>query len=186
MSGHEHEVFFRCEVCGLHFEAPDVLAHMETHIGKEVAIPDVAGEIIGGRAWKVEFDVGSQSYQLKSATRTFVWPKKTWAVATCSVKGHAPPHEKCSCGLYAAKTRAQLLDMHYHVYDQEDVVVGEVAMAGKVIPGTQGWRAEKARVAKVYVPFTRWRLAELIRDEYGVPVELDNTLRYDDDEEDED
>jgi hypothetical protein len=145
----QDEVFFRCEVCRTPLCRCRGPAHMETHIGREVMVPDVAGEILGWRAWKVEWDVTSQSYELHSATRGYTWPKNSWAYAHCAARGHAPPGEKCSCGMYAAKTREQLLDMSYHVYDTNDVVVGEVAMAGKVIPGTQGWRAERRGIEAV-------------------------------------
>lgn len=179
-------LYFQCEVCGTHVLGNEVLAHMESHIAKESVIPDVAGEITGWRAWSVHWNPSTTEIELHSATRRFAWPKKEWAFAACAVASHStPPAEKCSCGLYAAKTREQLVGMSYHHYTTDDVVIGEVAMSGKVIPGTQGWRAQKARVQKVYVPYTRWRLAEEIAAAYGVPVELDNTLKEDyDDEED--
>lgn len=87
------------------------------------------------------------------------------------------PGERCSCGLYAASSRAQLVKLGYaneHSGDQA-VFVGEVGFVGKVIPGSQGWRAEKGRIRKLYVPFHRWQYVEALEALYGVPVVLDNT-----------
>lgn len=55
------------------------------------------------------------------------------------------------------------------------IFIGEVALAGKVIPGTQGWRAERGRIARLYVPFHHWRFVEALEELYRVEVVLDNT-----------
>jgi hypothetical protein len=173
-----------CEICKQPMAADEVLRHTDEHIAKQQnVVPDMMEEIIGWRAWAVE--QRGDELELRSTTWTFVWPKKAWAVATCAVQTnrHNPPGEKCSCGLYAATSRDQLLAMRYYQFRAEyDFVIGEVGLAGKVIPGTRGWRAEKARVAKVYVPYPRWRLADLIMDQFGVPVQLGDTLVPEDDE----
>jgi hypothetical protein len=67
--------------------------------------------------------------------------------------------------------------MPYHVYSEDNfVVVGEVAMWGGVIPGTQGWRAQYGYPRQLLVPFEAWRLAAGLRADYGVPITLTNTL----------
>jgi hypothetical protein len=56
-------------------------------------------------------------------------------------------------------------------------IVGRVANWGKVVPGTQGWRAEYAYPEMLYVPFEVARyLARPVSDTYGVPVTLMNLL----------
>jgi hypothetical protein len=146
-------------------------------VATSVVIPDVAGEIIGWRAWNV---VGEHDIRLGSVTHTsYIWhPGTKYVIAECSLHSTEEiPDEKHPCGFYAAKTREHLLSMSYHRYtDTDNVVIGEVALSGKVIPGTQGWRAQKARIVKVYVPFEKWRLLEKIKEVYGVEVQLANTL----------
>lgn len=183
---------FTCDVCGDAMPAEDVISHMETHVAKEIEVPDMVGEIMGWRAWRVvPMTSDGKHVRLKSVTNGTVWPTDDWLHATCAVrnhKGEKTPAKFCSCGIYAAKDRPHLTGMHYHVYGIDmNVVIGEVAMAGKVIPGTQGWRAEKARPIKILVPYTRWRLAGPLQECYGVDVELDNTMvdQLEDDEEDE-
>ena len=51
-------------------------------------------------------------------------------------------------------------------------VVGVVGLAGKVIEGTQGWRAERGRIKELYLPPHHWRAAKALRDLYGIPVKL--------------
>jgi hypothetical protein len=57
----------------------------------------------------------------------------------------APPWEQCMCGIYAVEDVYQALPYT----NGGDGLVVRVAGAGKVIPGTQGWRAERARITGV-------------------------------------
>jgi len=167
---------FKCEQCGKVMTALEIVEH-DCMVAQAIVVPDVAGEIVGWRAWNVE---GDEDVRLKSVTHTsYTWhPGTRFQIAECSL--HATeeiPAEKHSCGFYAAKTKEHLLSMSYHRYtDTDDVVIGEVALSGKVIPGTQGWRAQKARIVRVYVPFEKWRLMRKIEEVYGVEVVLANTL----------
>jgi hypothetical protein len=179
-----------CDVCGLRITAEEVVEHMETHVAKEIEIPDMVGEIIGWRAWRVNvMSLDGQSVRLQSVTKRTAWLPNQWLHAKCEVGRHPDakvPVKSCSCGIYAAKHRPHLTGMHYHVYEIDStVVIGEVALAGKVVPGTQGWRAEKARPVRLLVPWTRWKLAQPLELTYGIPVELDNTLKKEDEEDDE-
>lgn len=144
----------------------------------ELRVPDVVGEIVGWRAWKI---IGSEREpRLFSVTNSTLWVPGEWIEAVCS-RGHTSeqiPHEGCACGIYAARTREHLLEMSYNRYGDDDtVVIGEVGFAGKVIPGTQGWRAQKARPLRLFVPYERWRFVERLAGDYGVPVELSNTFK---------
>jgi hypothetical protein len=145
-------------------------------VESDLRAPDVLGEVIAWRAWKV---IGSDRLPMLSSVThaTTIWHPAHYTFATCggssscrrSVGDLRVPGERCSCGLYAAKTREQLIGLGY------GVLIGEVALSGKVIPGTQGWRAEKGRIAKLYVPFTDWKLVSPLEDLYQVPVVLDRT-----------
>jgi hypothetical protein len=56
-------------------------------------------------------------------------------------------------------------------------IVGRLAMWGKVVEGSQGWRAEYAYPEMLYVPFEVARLIAMpAADTYGVPVTLLNVL----------
>jgi hypothetical protein len=138
----------------------------------EPLIPDIAGVVIGWRAW----GINDHPLRLYSVTHAAVWPPREPIEAECH-KPHAVPDPKCSCGLYAARTLDHLAGMGYQRYRDDDfVVVGEVAMWGGVIPGTQGWRAQFAYPRRLLVPFEAWRYAAGLRDAYGVQVALSNTL----------
>ncbi len=63
-------------------------------------------------------------------------------VSGFSVDPHPAPAEGCTCGLYAARSlgalRGQML------FGLNRMVVGQVSLWGKVIPGQHGYRAEFA------------------------------------------
>lgn len=169
---------FKCSNCGKELEVSDIPDH-NCLIATPIVVPDMIGEVMGWRAWKI---VGEgDSVRLGSVTHTgYCWkPKQKYHIAECGIHGTEEiPFENHTCGFYAAKTREHLLSMSYHRYNEvDDVVIGEVAMSGKIIPGTQGWRAQKARIEKIYVPFERWKLFRAIEEVYDVKVELANTLK---------
>ena len=88
---------------------------------------------------------------------------------------HRTPGEGCTCGIYAARNlrhlRGQLL------LGLTPMVVGEVAMWGKVIPGQHGYRAEFAYPKRLRIIR---RLADSQAPDpepltvYGVPVDVAN------------
>jgi hypothetical protein len=152
----------------------------------DIVVPDVAGEILGWRAWKV---VGNGPYtrlQSVNAHEMFgvprelcIWPTNRWMLAAC-VRGHVDvPHEGCKCGLYAAETRSYLLQYGYANYEHvlDDLVIGVVGLVGKVIPGTQGWKAQRARVVRLEVPYEKEPLARRLGELYRVPVGLGYLFR---------
>lgn len=96
-------------------------------------------------------------------------------------KDHGVPGEGCTCGLYSAKTQKHLMGMGYRKYDAERTgqfrVMGEVSLWGKIVEGTQGWRAEFGYPRNLLVPFEAYALVAPLKDAYGVPVELANILK---------
>ena len=149
-------------------------------------VPDLMGEIIGWRAWRVIGGRPEKLPMLASATYgDTIWHPGYWTPATCSGRSECSrsldgrvPGEECSCGLYAAKDRSQLVGLPYGRQDgRRPKIVGEVGLAGKVIPGSQGWRGEKGRIVRLYVPFQLWRLVTPLEELYQVEAVLDNTQK---------
>lgn len=145
--------------------------------------PDVVGEIVGFRAWTVEPSI-LRGPTLHSFSFDADWPRDGWMVATCDDGCTDPPGKGCHCGIYAARERSHLVSMGYH--DEQSmwawthgrvIAIGEVGLAGKVIPGTKGWRAARARPLRLWVSYTEWRVAVSLAAAYGVPVGLTNKLR---------
>jgi len=137
----------------------------------DMRTPDIAGEITAFRAWLVE--AGWRRAMLRSFNWTF-WPPDGWLVAECKRADCDIPGEHCSCGIYAARHRQHLHDIGYLHQDTYGmpVVVGEVGLVGKVIPGTLGWRAARARVTRLWVSHEHRRLTAPLSAAYQVPVTL--------------
>ncbi len=164
-----------------------VLIHHLTKSASNRA-PDVLGEVVAYRAWRV---VGSLRLPMLASV-TFngtIWHPQRWTIADCGGKdtcdkslgdaaGLGVPGERCTCGLYAARDREHLVSMAYNRFndDAHPVFIGQVGLAGKVIPGSQGWRAEKGRVIRLYVPHHLAKYAAPLERLYGVDVELTNTF----------
>ncbi len=152
----------------------------ETLPATDVRVPDVVGEVNGWRAWRL---VGTKTLpRLMSVTHTplacsrdagadSIWPPGRWFRATCPEHVETVPDEGHTCGIYAARSREHLIALGYGVYaDEENRVVGEIAYAGKVIPGSQGYRGELARVKRLIVPYELWEWVEPLERAYHVPA----------------
>jgi len=148
--------------------------------GYQPIVPDVLGEAVGWRAWTV-LKPETPHPRLRSANAGGqelihqIWPPERWMIARCPYGHEYPdiPVTTCSCGLYAAKTLDHLLDMRYACMSEGATnVIGEVGMTGRVIEGTQGWKAAKARVLKLYVPLQSDALGQHLSDVFNVPYEV--------------
>ena len=155
-------------------------------------IPVYAEVFTGWRAWGVPMLDSWVIPKLQSVThKEAKWLPRQVCEARClraeaagtsrtpgRYAAHHIPEEKCSCGLYAAKSLEQLKRLRYSQYNEDRdgyfKVVGEVSMWGKVIEGSQGWKSQYAYPRHLYVPYEAWRLVEPLKDAYGVPVTLDN------------
>jgi hypothetical protein len=173
----------RMEQTGAQLDGSEPMAAVELD---EFRTPDVIGTMLGWRAWKVPLKPDHLGQViLKSVTHgDTIWTPRQVMGAVCNKaaakkEGHIPG-ETCSCGLYAAKTLPHLQSMGYHRYDPERAgcwrVAGEVELWGKVIEGTQGWRAEFGYPKVLYVPFEANHLADALSRTYGVPVKFKNLL----------
>lgn len=174
------------------------LASVPAPIGLEVqesvtgaiAVPDYTDVMIGWRAWMVQEQPGFAPILLSmnaggGANRRDhgYWEPRETMAAFCSrhpdKDRHPLPVLNCGCGLYSAKSRNHLLSMGYQAYDADSrpVVIGSVNLWGRIVEGTQGWRAEYGYPRELFVPFELWRLVEPLMEAYGVPVKLNNTLK---------
>jgi hypothetical protein len=128
--------------------------------------PDVIGTVEGWRAWRVKLEpprFGTVP-KLMSASYNYWWTPRVKARAECkrctnpdpTAHDHVPGTH-CTCGFYSAKTLDHL-------------------RWGRVIEGSQGWRAEFAYPAVMFIPFEAWRLRAPLMRAYGVPVKLLNLL----------
>jgi len=149
---------------------------------EEFRVPDIAGTVEGWRAWGVPANrpsFGTLPKLYSVSHNRYFWKPKEFARATCR-RCNETPGENCTCGFYSAKTLDHLMGMSYHQYDAEAGgyfhVVGQVANWGKVVEGSQGWRAEKSYPVHLYVPYEAWPLAKPLSENYGVPVSLKNIL----------
>lgn len=133
--------------------------------------PDVVGEI---RAWRVWLACTGQDGEpvLRSYYADLIWPPGEVVRAECRRRldqifhamgtdhpGEPPPARSCTCGIYgvADPTRADIAQYLRHVgwshlasrgavdLSRLHVVLGRVALFGRVRVGTAGWRAELAR-----------------------------------------
>ena len=135
------------------------------------------GPLVGWRVWRVAREAGC--IRLRSAVFDDVWLPGHPVVARCE-HGHAAPDRACACGVYAVSSPRPAL--RYLVgRDDADVVhrvVGEVVLWGMTIEGERGWRAERARPLRLWIPpLAPTRVADLDADaiaaalrSYDVPV----------------
>jgi hypothetical protein len=159
------------------------------------SVPDGVEPVVGWRVWDVvELD---GSLRLCSLAFWSVWLPCRAAAATCrralaeaGLRGlppHAAPQARCTCGIYATQTAAQVLAYSRGVRRRADTVhrvAGRAALWGTVVECEGGWRASHAYPAALYVPEAKRRalrptrpalLAEQVAvalAEYRVPVEL--------------
>lgn len=132
----------------------------------------IAGHVVGYRGWRLLEEWGT--VRLESLNGT-VWARGDWMRAECDGECREVPGDDCVCGIYAAMDRPHLHTMHYVA---RSLVTGSVALAGKVIPGTQGWRAERARPLRIEVPYVRWELVAPLREAYRCEVVLGSPQRW--------
>jgi hypothetical protein len=141
-------------------------------------VPDYFEPMIGWRAWRIRDTPAGPRLHSVTYSHCF-WTPRDATVAECEKKKHLAPDEGCTCGLYSAKHKAHLLGMGYHHYDPDRGgmnAVGEVVLWGKIVEGTQGWRAERGYPRELYVPFEGWGYVKPLSEIYGVPVRLNNFL----------
>lgn len=119
--------------------------------GQAIAPPALPVEkrempVVGYRAWDFssKFRIGlGRDVALKSTGVDHHW-RSGDNHATCNNGRHSAPDQNCHCGYYVL---ANLDEVERHRTLNDGVVVGAVMGWGKVVQhGTEGWRAEYAKI----------------------------------------
>jgi hypothetical protein len=140
------------------------------------ALPIQIGEepIIGWRLWHV---LPGERRLRPIFKRGLVWKPREAQEAVCPEESHDVPDEKCRCGVYTVCHAMLLQEVHWDRHPPKGVpplpgviVVGQVALWGRIIQHERGWRSQFAYPSHLYVFSEDADLAAGLRDEYLVPV----------------
>lgn len=136
----------------------------------ELLAPDAIEPLVGWRYWRAE------AGWLASLNRFQTWPPRKALQARCELpedQAHPepPPGTHCPCGIYAAVDLPMLQDLARPDL-AEPLVVGEVAVWGRIIPAARGLRAQFA------LPRRLWLVRESLpaAEPLGWPGDLPSTL----------
>jgi len=111
-------------------------------------IPDYVVPIIGYRFWLWD---GSRLVSLNGES----WPPAQPLTTRCrftSHNCHQPPHQDCSCGIYAAKSADELGGMPFFFSE----IHGEVYLWDTVVEHELGWRAQFACPKRFVLSLGEW------------------------------
>lgn len=105
---------------------------------------DRGDPVFGWRYWQL-----SPRRLLRSVTQSgFEWPPGRVLKAVCLEVGHPAPAEHCNCGLYA-NPALEALREHGLCLAPDVIVIGQVALWGKVIVDEPSYRGELAYPARL-------------------------------------
>lgn len=128
----------------------------------------VAEPIKAWRAWHVD-PTGS----LIATAQHYVW-KEGQNTCTCVktdisvIKSHhIPPEIDCACGFWALKTQDDVFN-----YFNAEIVVGEIEMWGKIVEAENGYRAEHARIIRLFLPSRYSPFKERLQERYKVDIKI--------------
>jgi hypothetical protein len=103
-----------------------------------------ADPVFGWRYWQL-----SPRRLLRSVTQhEFEWPPGRVLKAVCVEVGHPAPADRCNCGLYA-NPDLEALREHGLCLAPDVIVLGQVALWGKVVDDEPSYRAEFAYPARL-------------------------------------
>jgi len=149
--------------------------------------PDLAEPVLGWRAWSARAE--QDALLLHSPVFPCRWTPGRRLAATCANRGrfgvvgrvptvepHEAPGDSCACGIYAARSAERAIRYASRlrpVRGTRAVLIGQVALWGRVVECEHGWRGGLAYPSHLYVLQCRDGEA-LCRalGEYGVPVEV--------------
>ncbi len=112
--------------------------------GQGLILRDRDDPVFGWRYWQL-----SPRRLLRSVTQSqFEWPPGRVLRALCVEVGHPAPAERCNCGLYANPDLDALRE-HGLCLAPDVIVLGQVALWGKVVVDEPSYRAEFAYPARL-------------------------------------
>jgi hypothetical protein len=127
--------------------------------------PDLPHPVLAWRTWRVGRRAQRRS-ELIAPLAGVLWPPKQPMVASCGSRSHSPPGDGCGCGLYAAADPGTL-----DWGPSELEVLGVVALWGRIVEGTRGWRASHAYPHLLVTgPGIPGEQRAALARRYGVPV----------------
>lgn len=131
--------------------------------------------VVGWRYWQL-----TPRHRLRSVTQKWIeWEPGLALRARCLEQRHPAPDPSCGCGLYASRDLDTLREHGLCLVPDAGLVVGRVALWGKLASDERAWRGEWASpvelsVAEGTVPGGSPVAAEAVAAlaAYGVPVSL--------------
>ena len=144
---------------------------------REESLPvDVSDEpLVGWRCWYV---LPHEALLRPIFKRGLVWKPRQAQDALCPEHAHEPPADDCKCGIWTVCHPMLLDEIGWTTAPPSGtpklpgvLVVGEVALWGKIIQHERGWRASAAYPRHLYVFTDEPMLPETLRERYGIPVE---------------
>lgn len=131
--------------------------------------------IEGWRGWKVvdyREHGGVLTPRLAALGMSGIWPPRKRLEAFCANDGyHDAPHRECECGVWALRTRARAEQAAYRYGGVGGpVAFGPVRLWGRVLECENGWRAQYAYPAKLYVVGPASETSAQLERTYGVEV----------------
>jgi hypothetical protein len=128
-------------------------------------VPDVPDAVLGWRTWRIGRRAQRRA-ELIAPLAGSAWPARRPLVASCGSQDHRPPGDRCGCGLYAVADPGVL---EWGPSDHE--VLGAVALWGRVVEGTRGWRASHGYPRFLLTgPAIAAEQRAVLGRRYGVPV----------------
>lgn len=131
--------------------------------------------LVGWRCWYVLPGEGLLRPIFK---RGLVWKPRQAHEAVCPEEPHEVPADGCKCGIWAVCHPMLLQEVAWTFAPPRDtpklpgvVVVGQVALWGKIVEHERGWRASAAYPRHLYALTDDPMIAETLRERYGIPVE---------------
>jgi hypothetical protein len=161
----------------VHGRGPQIRLHspVYTYVWHPGGTDPMGGKTPGGDGWywaqcegagKIGYVIAGPEHRNDSADT------KLWVpVRDCGGSYHG-------CGFYAGRTHAHLINLGY-ACDDGRTVIGKIQMEGKIIPATNGFRAQKVRIETIFVPHHLWQLANDLKAVYGpqgTEVDLHTTI----------
>ena len=110
----------------------------------EPVVRDGSDPVFGWRYWQL-----SPRRLLRSVTqRSYEWPPGRVLRAVCLEVGHPAPAERCNCGIYG-NPDMEALRQHGLCLAPDVIVVGQVALWGRVVVDEPSYRGELAYPARL-------------------------------------
>lgn len=142
------------------------------------------------RAWECRFEHDKNGRLfLRSTGMSMAW-RSNEITATCDHCVEEPPNEGCSCGVYCMKTAKDIkarfmresgwVTINWHRDKPSMYVFGIVILWGKIIEGSDGFRAQHAKMEYLILPPDNLLPKYVLGSESGqkrlLPVEIDLSI----------